>query len=102
MLSGAVVMSMLGGIAGCEPAQAAAPATISLRMQGTPADATVVVDDLVLGSLDFVASHGVALPPGTHHISVTADGYFPWDRAVEAKPGGQLIRLEVALVPVPD
>jgi hypothetical protein len=44
----------------------------------------------------------VALPIGVHRISVTAPGYFPWDKAVEAKPGGTLIRLDVALAPVPD
>jgi hypothetical protein len=67
-----------------------------------PADATVVVDDETLGSLDFVAAHGVALPPGVHHVTVKAPGYFPWDHEVEAKEGSPPLAFQVALTPVPD
>lgn len=76
--------------------------TISLRMQGTPPDAAVIIDEETVGQLDFVAAHGVALPPGLHHVTVVAQGYFPWDREVDAKPGSPPIRLDVALTPVPD
>jgi hypothetical protein len=71
-------------------------------MSGAPADATVVVDEESLGTLDFVAAHGVALPPGTHYVTVRAPGYFPLDRAVEAKPGDPPIQLDATLTPVPD
>jgi hypothetical protein len=71
-------------------------------MGGQPADATVIVDDETVGTLDFVAAHGVALPPGVHHVTVKATGYFPWDREVEAKVGSAPIRLDVAMIPVPD
>lgn len=91
------------GLSGaCEPAQAPAKVTVSLRLEGNPGDATVVIDDEDVGPLAFVQTRGVALPPGKHHISVTAPGYLPWDKAVEPKPGDPLIRFEVALVPVPD
>jgi len=76
--------------------------TISLRMTGTPPDARVTIDDHPLGSLALVANHGVALPPGQHRVTVEAPGYFPVDRLVEAKEGSGLIRLEVALVPIPE
>jgi hypothetical protein len=92
----------LGLLAACEPAEAPSHATVSLRLQGTPPDAAVVIDDQDIGPLAFVESRGVALPPGKHHISVTAPGYFPWDKAVDAKPGGPLVRFAVVLVPVPD
>jgi hypothetical protein len=88
--------------AACSPAQAPAVKTISLRIQGTPAEAAVVVDDESMGQLDFVHEHGVALPPGVHHITVKAEGYFPFDREVEAKPGAGPIHVDVALVAVPD
>lgn len=88
--------------AGCEPAAAPSRATVSLRLQGTPADAAVVIDDEDIGPLGYVALHGVALPPSKHHISVTAPGYFPWDKAVDAKPGDPLVRFTIALTPVPD
>jgi hypothetical protein len=71
-------------------------------MQGTPPDAVVIIDEEAVGSLDFIAAHGVALPPGVHQVTVKARGYFPWDREVQATLGGPPLRLEVALVPVPD
>jgi hypothetical protein len=95
-----VAMALL--VAGCEPAKEPTQATISLRMRGGPASATVVIDDQALGSFEFVAAHGVALLPGVHHVTVTAQGYFPWDREVDAKLGSAPIALDVALIPVPD
>jgi len=89
-------------VAACEPAQAPTVPTVSLRVAGAPAEATVVIDDTVLGTFDFVAAHGVALPPGKHRITVHATGYFPWDREVEAKLGAGPIRLQVGLTPIPD
>jgi hypothetical protein len=87
---------------GCEPAKAANQPTVSLRLRGEPPSALVNVDDEPLGSLDFVAAHGVALPAGIHHVTVSAAGYFPWDREVDAKIGARPIALEVALIRVPD
>ncbi len=101
----ALALAVIGSAAlgACEPPTAPVPPpTVSLRIHGTPADATVVVDDEPLGSLDFVGAHGVALPPGIHHVTVKAQGYFPWDREIEAKEGAPPIALDVALTPVPD
>jgi hypothetical protein len=86
----------------CRPPLVAAKPRVSLRMAGKPAEATVIIDDEVVGSLDLVAAHGVALPVGVHHVTVKASGYFPWDREVTAVEGQTPIRLDVALVPVPD
>lgn len=86
----------------CAEARSAPKPTVSLRMQGTPPEALVIIDEEAVGQLDFIGLHGVALPPGLHHVSVKARGYFPWDREVEAKPGDPPIRLDVALVQVPD
>lgn len=88
--------------AACQPPQNAHGPTISLRIHGSPGDATVVIDDETLGTLDFVGAHGVALPPGVHHVTVTAAGYLPWDKEVQAEPGQAPIRLDVALARVPD
>ena len=87
---------------GCAPATVPARATVSLRMRGAPSRASVVIDEEPVGTLDLVAARGVALPPGVHHVTVTADGFLPWDREVDAKEGSPPIRLEVALTPVPD
>jgi hypothetical protein len=78
------------------------PRTTSLRLTGTPRDASVTVDDQYLGALVYVAGHGVALPPGRHRITVEKAGYFPWDRVVEAKDGDPPVELGVTLTKIPD
>jgi PEGA domain len=93
------LMYLLGGM-GCGP-PAAVP-TVSMRMNGGPPNASVTVDDVFVGALDVVVRRGVALPPGTHRVSVEAPGHFPWDKVVEAKEGQGPLRLDVKLVPVPD
>jgi PEGA domain len=84
----------------CAPAAIPTAPTVSLRMTGSPPEATVTIDDRYVGPLNVVAARGVALPVGQHQISVESPGYFPWDKIVEAKD--QPVRLEVHLVPVPD
>jgi hypothetical protein len=79
-----------------------AKATTSLQMSGSPADARVVVDDQIVGTLDMVKARGVAMPPGQHRVTVEREGYFPFDTIVEAKEGEKVLRLEAKLVPVPD
>ena len=89
-------------LAACRPPLVPEKPKVSLRMTGAPGDATVIIDEEVLGSLDLVAAHGVALPVGPHRVTVKATGYFPWDREVTAEESKSPIRLEVKLVPVPD
>jgi hypothetical protein len=84
---------------GCVPRT---PETVSLRMRGTVPDASVTVDDQYLGALAYVQARGVALPVGTHRVTVEKAGYFPWDQLVEAKSGGGPILLQEELVRVPD
>jgi hypothetical protein len=76
------------------------PPTVSMRVHGNVPDAAVTVDDQYLGALAYVASKGVALPPGPHRITVEKAGWFPWDRVVEAKD--QPVMLEVVLIKIPD
>jgi hypothetical protein len=101
-VAAAFAVSMAIALPACAPAQGPEHPTVSLRMRGSPPDAVVVIDDQVMGSLELVTARGVALPPGVHHVTVKADGYFPWDREVEAKLPAGPIRLEVALTRVPD
>jgi hypothetical protein len=89
-------------LAGCAPAASPARSTVSLRLRGRPAQAIVVIDDEPLGTLGFVAIRGVALPPGAHRITVAADGFFPWDRAIEAKEGSPPMVFDATLIPIPD
>jgi hypothetical protein len=81
---------------------AAGQATTSLRVKGTPPDASVTIDDQYVGAFAYVARRGVALPPGKHRITVEKSGYFPWDKVVEAREGASPIVLEVVLVKIPD
>lgn len=83
----------------CSPAKE--PKHVSLRMVGSPPNATVTIDDIFVGRLETVQARGVALPVGTHHLTVEAPGYFPIDKVLEAREG-QPIRVEARLVAVPD
>jgi hypothetical protein len=89
-------------VAACRPPLVAQKPKVSLRMHGTPADAVVIIDDEAVGTLELVQARGVALPVGVHHVTVKAQGYFPWDHEVKADEGQPPIRLDVALTPVPD
>jgi hypothetical protein len=50
----------------------------------------------------YVGKRGVALPPGTHRVTVEKVGYFPFDKLVEATEGSGPIELDVALEPIPE
>jgi hypothetical protein len=89
-------------LAACAPSK---PPTTSLRLAPateSPRDARVVIDDQELGPLWYVTEHGVAMPPGKHRLTIEADGYLPYDREIDAGPGGGLIKLDVKLVKRPD
>jgi hypothetical protein len=76
--------------------------TIPLIMNGAPGDARVTVDDQIVGTLDMVHARSVALPFGSHRVSVEAPGYFPFDTIVEAKDGEKSVVLDTKLTRVPD
>lgn len=80
----------------------AAPRTTSLRVKGAVPDAAVTIDDTYIGPFSYVARKGVALPPGKHRITVEKEGYFPWDKLVEAHEGDPPVHLEVTLTKIPD
>jgi hypothetical protein len=95
-----VATCTVAGASACNPADSPHRPTVSLRIHGGPARATVTIDDEYVGPFDVVAARGVALPLGSHRISIESPGYLPWDKIVEAKE--QPVRLDVQLVPVPD
>jgi hypothetical protein len=69
----------------CRPPAAPAPRMVSLRFAGTPENASVFVDDILVGPLDVVKARGIAVPAGIHHITVQAEGHFADDRVIDAK-----------------
>jgi hypothetical protein len=100
LVVGAALGLSLLPLAACGPPRE--PKTVSMRMVGSPPNASVTVDDIFVGRLDLVSGRGVALPIGAHRVSVEAPGYLPWDKVVEAKEGAGPVRLEVRLVATPD
>ncbi len=93
----AALLLLALGLSGCAGAQ-----TVSLRLQGNVPDAIVTIDDQHLGSMKYVGLRGVALPPGTHRVTVEKVGFFPFDKLVDAKEGEGPIVLDVKLEAVPD
>lgn len=87
-------------VAGCSLGLRSAVSMKVARAKKTPRDASVYIDEEFIGPLYYVAAHGVRLPTGKHRVSITRDGYFPWDRLVEADR--EPIHLDVQLVPIPD
>lgn len=82
---------------------AAAPMrTTSLRVQGAPPDASVTIDDKYVGAFAYVQRRGVAMPPGKHRVTIEKQGYFPWDKLVEARDGDPPMELNVTLTKIPD
>ena len=98
----AACLATLTVLSGCQPAPIPAAPTVSLRMRGAPPNATVTIDDMLVGPLDVVQARGVGLPPGAHRISVEASGYLPWDKVVQAAEGAGPVQLDVVLVKIPD
>jgi hypothetical protein len=85
---------------GCGPS--GPPPTVSMRMAGGPPEARVTVDENYINTLAVVEKRGIALPVGTHRITVEAPGYFPWDQIVSAKEGDAPIKLSVQLMRIPE
>lgn len=95
-----VVSSASLALTGCGIGPRSAVSMKVARAKSTPKDASVYIDEEYIGPLYYVAAHGVRLPTGKHRITVTRDGYFPWDREIIADR--QPIFFDVELVAVPD
>ena len=95
------LLGVAWGSVACLPAAGPRGPTVSLRLQGSPREASVTIDDEDVGPLEGVAIRGVALPRGKHRITVDAPGYFPQDTMVDAQDNTP-VRINVRLVPVPD
>ena len=82
----------------CGPA--AGPTSSMRVLSNGPPNASVMVDDHFVGTLEVVTKRGVALPAGVHRVTVEATSYFPWDKVIEAR--GSPVKLDVRMVPVPE
>jgi hypothetical protein len=107
MLRGCVIavtaLVLLGvplSLTGCGVGPQSAVSLKVARAKTTPKDASVYIDEEFVGPLYYVAAHGVRLRTGKHRITITRDGYFPWDREVEADR--LPLKFDVELVAVPE
>ena len=94
-----VALALVGlGVAACSPARALPP-KVSLRLRGGTPDARVTIDDIVVGPFAIVAARGVAVPRGTHRITVEREGFFPWDKLVEATSAPVVVDVDLERLP---
>jgi hypothetical protein len=96
----ALTMLLAMAVSACQLVSSQPGRTVSLRVKGNVPNASVTIDDIRVGPLGYVAARGVALPPGKHRVTVEHEGYFPWDKLVEATDAPVL--LDVQLIPIPD
>jgi len=98
-----LAVAMLTAVAtlteGCG-AEAPKPVTVSVRIEGSPSEASVSIDDVTVGRLDVVSARGLGLLPGPHRLSVVAEGYFPSDQQITCV-AGQNQRILVSLRRIP-
>jgi hypothetical protein len=73
------------GCAAKTPSRPTPDAFLLLRVE--PPDATVRVDDRVVGSGRTVAGRWIAVAHGPHRIAVNAPGYDVFEADVELAPG---------------
>lgn len=70
-----------------------------LRVIAQPPEARVYVDDRFVASARRLALRPEVLRLGLHHVTITAEGYFPHDEELELAPGET--KIEITLVAVP-
>ena len=95
------ILRLLGGASLLAAAACGAPQQVVVHLGGTPADALVTIDDRYVGKLGRLSHSGVALPAGTHRLTVEQVGFFPHDQLLEVHPGAQP-HVQVKLVAIPD
>jgi hypothetical protein len=69
------------------------------RVDPTPRDASVYIDEQFVGFLGVVAARGVRLPEGKHRVTVEKAGYFPWDELVVSDRTPITLKVELRRVP---
>jgi hypothetical protein len=92
-----VVLTLAFGVASC--AHLSAPAGVALRVDSNVPDATIWVDDVLIGTVTAWAREGRHIRAGFHRVEIRAPGYYSVFREIEQRDGGQA-SLEVMLRPL--
>lgn len=96
------LLALAVGATGCATAPASRP-SVGLRIEASRPDATVWIDDRLMGTADdLVRRGGVALPPGYHRVEVRHPACYSAYRDVELLPSAGPQALSVSLRPLLD
>jgi hypothetical protein len=92
-----VVITFALGLASC--AHLSAPAGVALKVESNVPDATIWVDDVLVGTVAAWAREGRHIRAGFHRVEIRALGYYSVFQEVERPDGGQAA-LAVTLRPL--
>lgn len=76
-------------VLGCATA-GSGPPTVALRISGNLPDATIWIDDRLVGRVSDFGATGKRVSVGFHRVEIRAPGYFSLFQEVEAKPGADV------------
>ncbi|HEY2730578.1 MAG TPA: PEGA domain-containing protein [Polyangia bacterium] len=85
------------GLASC--AHVPTPAGVALRVESNVLDATIWVDDVLVGTVAAWAREGRHIRAGFHRVEIRAPGYYSVFQEIERPDGGQAT-LAVTLRPL--
>jgi hypothetical protein len=100
-MSRSLALCLVWALSGCAartPSRPAPDAFLLLRVE--PPDATVRVDDRVIGSGRTVAGRWIAVAHGLHRVAVNAPGHDRFEEEVDLGPGRH--ERAVVLEPTPE
>ncbi len=92
-----VVITFALGLASC--AHLSTPAGVALRVESNVPDATIWIDDVLVGTVVAWAREGRHIRAGFHRVEIRAPGYYSVFQEVERPDGGQAT-LAVTLRPL--
>ncbi|MES1204936.1 MAG: PEGA domain-containing protein [Pseudomonadota bacterium] len=85
-VSGWLVVTLVAFVFGCATA-GSGPPTVALKITATVPDATIWVDDHLVGRVSDFARSGKRLRVGFHRIEVRAPGHYSFFQEIDATPG---------------
>jgi hypothetical protein len=91
--------SVLAMIAGCGAATADPTARATIQFDITPDTARVYTEDRFIGSARVLAVHPPSFRTGPRQITISAEGYFPYDHELDLVPGTTTMLVHLRPIP---
>ncbi len=85
----ALWLGVCASVAGC--AHSLEPGAVAITVDCNVADATVYVDDLMVGHAAELKKEPHAVRPGFHRIEVRAPGYYSFFQEVDLPPNSKAV-----------